>query len=137
MCQAEAAESSLFGGLSTVIQPSAVDSGWSKVVDDSAGVYFYNAHTGECVWDRPPEYVSARASVETDWSHPEGAIVAAEAEWQTYWDDVNQCSYYYNMVRAALRKCPRVVQVLMCFLVWDDLQTTGESTYEIPSELVE
>ncbi len=55
--------------------------------------------TGTTSWERPDNFTTPRPGMES-------ALVAAPT-WVTLWDEVNQCSYYYN-------------------------EATGETTYEPP-----
>jgi hypothetical protein len=59
-------------------------------------------NTGETTWERPAHFSTPRDA-------GGGAVAgggSGEASWVTLWDDVNQCSYYYDQATGATQYEP-------------------------------
>ena len=90
--------------------PEPGPGGWLKYVVAGEGgaapsVYYYNAHTGDSTWDRPPEYSTPR--LPADGSRPVEAGPPGSG-WARFQDEASGASYYYN-------------------------ETSGESTWDRPA----
>ena len=66
------------------------ESGWTAVLDDGSGeYYYYNTETEECVWDKPEELM-------TEEEKADRAAEEDQPEWIRVYDPASVDYYYWN-----------------------------------------